>query len=146
MHKDYLHFSEKDFITDEYFHQWVKFPNAENKAFWNKLMADHPGKKEHMERAKAFIENLSFVSEFPSRHEVEASLKQSLQKIAVLETQGNIKTIRKRRNSSFSIRFNIPSCCFLNHHFVWKIPAPLSHRHDKPGIAQDVLKPVNKLE
>ena len=102
MNTDYLHFTEKDFIVDEYFQQWVKFPDAGNEAFWNQWMAHHPEKKVLIEGAKAFIENLYFVSGFPTPYEVEASLNQSLYKIAVLETPGNIKTIRKRNRSKYA--------------------------------------------
>jgi ferric-dicitrate binding protein FerR (iron transport regulator) len=134
MHKDYLHFTEKDFIADEHFQQWVKFPNAENESFWIPWITDHPEKKGCIKAAKAFVENLSFASTSPTPHEVEASLKQSLEKIALLETPITIKTISKRSHGRY---IWLAAAVF----FGCTITAGLLLRHHDPVTIEMVAGP-----
>jgi hypothetical protein len=45
MKKDYVYFSVEDFIADEYFQQWARFPDKESNAFWNQWRTRNPGKE-----------------------------------------------------------------------------------------------------
>jgi ferric-dicitrate binding protein FerR (iron transport regulator) len=87
MQKDYFSYTEVDFIADEYFQQWVKNPDAENKLFWEKVLADWPEKAGSIMAARSFIENLQFSTDFPSNKQTEASLENSLRKITFYENE-----------------------------------------------------------
>ena len=78
MEKDYLHYTMYDFIADEFFQRWANSPDKETNDFWNKWIKDHPEKRDEMMKASAFINHLSFNTEFPLQHHVEASLSRSL--------------------------------------------------------------------
>src|SRR4051794_2614971 len=85
MEKDYLHFTTNDFITDEFFLRWVKFPDKETNEFWNKWIAAHPLKKDSIDKAREFICTLSFNTDFPPQPNIEASLARSLELIGEFE-------------------------------------------------------------
>ncbi|HVK96960.1 MAG TPA: FecR domain-containing protein [Flavisolibacter sp.] len=85
MHKNYLLFTENDFIADEYFQRWIQSPDAEVNAFWNQLIAAHPNKQSEIIRAKTFLENLQFSEHLPSEHGTESSYSNLLLKINAVE-------------------------------------------------------------
>ncbi|MCW3079447.1 FecR domain-containing protein [Segetibacter sp.] len=85
MEKDYLHFTTNDFIADEFFLRWVKFPDTETNDFWNKWITDYPAKRESTDKAREFICNLSFNTDFPPQPNIEASLARSLELIGEFE-------------------------------------------------------------
>ncbi|HUC82577.1 MAG TPA: FecR domain-containing protein [Flavisolibacter sp.] len=97
MHKDYSAFSEEDFIADEYFHQWVKTPDAENNQFWSAWVDAHPEKRGAVMAARTFIENLSFQVTLPSQQKIEASLSESLLKIEAMEAEVPVPRQKKYR-------------------------------------------------
>ncbi|MDQ3277770.1 MAG: FecR domain-containing protein [Bacteroidota bacterium] len=97
MHSHYLFFGEEDFIADEYFQQWVRFPDAETNAFWESWLADHPDKRDTVSAARTFLEHLSIPAFQPSRQQVEASLAQSLEKIAAQEAVQAVKPTAKKK-------------------------------------------------
>jgi len=82
---DYEHFDISDFIADDHFLQWVKFPTAASDAFWNTWIAAHPHKQAQTAAARAFILGLQFKEELPSQLMINASLERSLDRIAAWE-------------------------------------------------------------
>lgn len=52
---DYTTYTESDFITDEYFRDWVLFPSAHSESFWSAWLALHPEKAPVLMRAKALL-------------------------------------------------------------------------------------------
>lgn len=100
MEKEYLNFNTDDFIADEFFQRWVKFPDKETNDFWNKWILQHPEKRDEITKASAFISNLSFDTYVPDEQNVEASLSRSLSLIEEMESrgaekQGKIRSIKK---------------------------------------------------
>ncbi|GAA0533588.1 FecR family protein [Chitinophaga japonensis] len=85
--KDYEHYSTDDFIADDRFLQWVRFPDAESDACWRQWIAAHPHKKEQTDEARAFIEGLHFKETLPTAAAVEAALARNLAMIAGLEQE-----------------------------------------------------------
>ncbi|HEU4551735.1 MAG TPA: FecR domain-containing protein [Chitinophaga sp.] len=85
--KDYEHFDTNDFIADDAFLQWVKFPDAESNAFWKNWLAAHPHKQAQIMAARAFILGLQFKEDAPAPLMAAASLERSLHRIAALEQQ-----------------------------------------------------------
>lgn len=58
--KDYSNFSVENFITDENFQEWVKYPTTENKLFWEKWLRNNPHKKEEIQKARLIILSMDF--------------------------------------------------------------------------------------
>lgn len=54
------HYTAKDFLLDERFHQWVKSPTHENNYYWQEFMRLHPEAKLEIEEARSIIIQLSF--------------------------------------------------------------------------------------
>jgi len=96
MKKDYLDFTEKDFIADPFFQQWVKFPDATNTVFWEQWLTAYPEKRSDVVKAKAFIENLHFNTQFPSTQQVENSLARSLERINALDGDKKVLKLQSR--------------------------------------------------
>lgn len=56
--KDYLKYEEyelEDFMADEFFIQWVKFPDGDNSHFWVKWLREHPHKSQLILEASHLI-------------------------------------------------------------------------------------------
>jgi transmembrane sensor len=58
--KDYLNFSTEDFVMDENFQEWVKYPTAENNKWWENWLKQHPHKIKEVEQARIIILSLDF--------------------------------------------------------------------------------------
>lgn len=57
---DYTIYTTEDFVTDEYFIQWVKNPTSESNAFWNAWLSRHPEKEPVIKEARQIISLLHF--------------------------------------------------------------------------------------
>jgi transmembrane sensor len=62
---DYLRYNTNDFLTDEYFQEWVKYQHPETIAFWQQLLQQHPEKKKEIEEAYELLLHLRFSSRPP---------------------------------------------------------------------------------
>ncbi|WP_298740306.1 FecR domain-containing protein [uncultured Chitinophaga sp.] len=94
--KEYGHYNIEDFITDDYFLQWVRFPDAATDAFWQRWIAAHPHKRQQVEAARAFIQGLRFKEQRPAAADVDAALERNLAMIAALEKEQDAPVIRRR--------------------------------------------------
>jgi transmembrane sensor len=61
----YSNYSTEDFVTDEYFIQWVKSPDEESNSFWNAWLTQHPEKKSEAQKAREIILLLDFKAKTP---------------------------------------------------------------------------------
>ena len=66
--KDYVRFSVKDFIMDEYFQSWVFNPAGNVDAFWQTWLEENPDKRADVEEARSTLMRLNF-----SRFEMSSS-------------------------------------------------------------------------
>jgi transmembrane sensor len=57
---NYTAYTTEDFVTDEYFIQWVKNPTEENNAFWNAWLSQHPHKEATVREARQIVGMLNF--------------------------------------------------------------------------------------
>ena len=94
--KEYEHYNIEDFITDDYFLQWVRFPDAATDTFWQRWIAAHPHKRQQVEQARAFILGLRFKETRPAAAAVATALERNLAMIAALEKEEQPPTIRHR--------------------------------------------------
>ena len=62
---DYTLFNVEDFVTDEYFIQWVKAPTAESNGFWLSWLSNNPHKRPLVERAREIILLLDIEEKHP---------------------------------------------------------------------------------
>lgn len=56
-YEDYL---LEDFLSDEFFIEWVKRPNENNKHFWERWIAEHPQKRHLILEAGDFIQRMNY--------------------------------------------------------------------------------------
>jgi len=94
--KEYEHYNIEDFITDDYFLQWVRFPDAAADTFWQRWIAAHPHKRQQVEQARAFILGLRFKETRPAAAAVAAALERNLAMIAALEEEVQQPIIRRK--------------------------------------------------
>ncbi|NIG56957.1 FecR family protein [Chitinophaga sp. Cy-1792] len=80
--KDYEHYLPEDFLLDEYFIQWVKYPAADTNAYWKKVMADIPGTLPKMEEAREVVYALSMPTVSTNEANMQASWEKLLAEIA----------------------------------------------------------------
>ncbi len=69
----YQNYDIANFITDEFFIQWIKNPNENNSHFWEKWLAHHPEKRALVNEAANLIRSVKYVHspEFTDRMYVE---------------------------------------------------------------------------
>ncbi|MCL6265167.1 FecR family protein [Flagellimonas myxillae] len=56
----YTHYTEEDFIKDEYFQKWVLNPDDMTKNFWENWITSNPDKREVVQNAARFIRLMDF--------------------------------------------------------------------------------------
>jgi transmembrane sensor len=56
----YTEYDIDDFLTDEFFIQWVKQPNENNRHFWEKWLEQHPQKREVVMQAVSIISSIHY--------------------------------------------------------------------------------------
>src|SRR5690554_3922339 len=56
----YRDYNIDDFLADEFFIQWVKSPNENNKHFWEKWLEQHPEKREVVMQAVSIISSIHY--------------------------------------------------------------------------------------
>lgn len=56
----YTEYDIDDFLTDEFFIQWVKQPNENNRHFWEKWLDQHPEKREVVMQAVSIISSVHY--------------------------------------------------------------------------------------
>lgn len=59
----YKDYDLEDFLMDEFFIQWVKFPDSNNCHFWEKWIQEHPQKREMVMQAAEFIRGMHYSQE-----------------------------------------------------------------------------------
>ena len=60
----YVDFDIEDFVTDEFFIQWVKNPSEETNHFWLKWIAGNPEKKHTIQKAREIISLVDYEKRF----------------------------------------------------------------------------------
>jgi len=60
--KAYVSYQLEDFITDDDFIQWVKYPTEESEAFWQTFMENEPAQAATVRKARYAVQQLALVS------------------------------------------------------------------------------------
>lgn len=58
--KDYADFTVEDFLTDDFFMEWVLHPDTENKLFWEEWQQLYPEKKAALQEARNIMLSLEY--------------------------------------------------------------------------------------
>ncbi len=77
----YKDFEEADFLTDEYFQDWVFSPNESSKHFWQEYLAANPAKTRSIEQAAKILSSIGFKESWPTEEVVESSLNMALREM-----------------------------------------------------------------
>lgn len=78
---NYKRFTVTDFLSDEYFQNWVIEPDEEANDFWNQWLNKNPDKRNTVEEAKEVLLNIKFKEDFPTAEQVRKALEENLSKI-----------------------------------------------------------------
>ncbi len=79
-------YSVKDFLLDDRFQQWVKFPTAEEENYWQHFLSLHPEAQQAMEEARFMLRHFDFEEQARSKT-TQARIKGAIdQAIAAEET------------------------------------------------------------
>lgn len=83
---NYKDFNEQDLINDARFQDWIIHPTPETDNFWQNFLTVHPEKRKVVENAEKMLRTIGFKEYWPAEEKIEASLKETLDKI---NTAGN---------------------------------------------------------
>lgn len=61
--KDYADYGQEDFLTDDYFSEWVLKPNQENNAFWEEWQQLYPARQPIIAEARKILLSLEYTRE-----------------------------------------------------------------------------------
>lgn len=61
--KDYADYGQEDFLTDDYFSEWVLMPNQENNAFWEEWQQQYPARQPIIAEARKILLSLEYTRE-----------------------------------------------------------------------------------
>lgn len=82
---NYSQYTTEDFVTDDYFRQWVQHPETEAQQFWEDWIKQHPEKYETIHEARYLLQHLHFNVPQPEEadfQEVKQKIKQEISKPA----------------------------------------------------------------
>lgn len=87
-HIKYKDYELEDFLTDEFFIQWVKNPNENNTHFWQKWIEMHDNKKEVVMQAVTFIRSIDYREKHLMKNEIyldvfEKIIKGDLKEVSI---------------------------------------------------------------
>ena len=80
---NYTRFNVTDFLSDEYFQNWVIEPDEKTNNFWRRWLDKHPEKRNTVEEAKEVLLNIKFKEEFPTADQIREALERNLSRMAV---------------------------------------------------------------
>lgn len=91
----YQDYDIANFITDEFFIQWIKNPNENNSHFWEKWLAQHPEKRASVNEAADLIRSVKYAQdpEFTDRMYVETFEQ-------ILRADNHFRQVKPTRASS----------------------------------------------
>jgi transmembrane sensor len=80
---NYKHCNEQDLINDAFFQDWIIYSKPEAVNFWQTFLTSHPEKREVVENAEKMLRAIGFKEHWPAEDKIQASLKETLDKINV---------------------------------------------------------------
>ncbi|TXE04795.1 FecR family protein [Algoriphagus aquimarinus] len=104
-HKKYEDYEFEDFLSDEFFVQWVKSHSENNLHFWEKWLISNPQKREMVTEAASFVRSIQYKENFEFTDEAYIEVFENILKVD-LETPSISSTHSKKEvwYSFFSVR------------------------------------------
>src|SRR5688572_21827067 len=121
MPEKYTAYTTADFIADEAFQQWARFPDAASTAFWTNWLAMHPHKKAEVDEAAHFLQRMHLQEDHPSPQQVEFSLEKNLKNMMVREAALKNRN-RSRRVWFSSLATAAVLCALVAVHYFYNQP------------------------
>jgi transmembrane sensor len=78
---DYPQYKLDDFLADDAFVQWVKYPEPKTSAFWQQFIRDFPEQETVIKQARSVLNTLQFQEDGVSSHMVQAEWERFKQEI-----------------------------------------------------------------
>ena len=103
---NYSKFKIEDFVSDEYFRQWVLKPSPKNKKFWTEWLERNPSKKNEIEQSKKIVSQFEFNTYQPSQEDVKSvwdniatAINEPAEPAKVVSIKPTVNTGAKKWNS-----------------------------------------------
>jgi ferric-dicitrate binding protein FerR (iron transport regulator) len=104
-HKKYEDYEFEDFLSDEFFVQWVKSPDENNSHFWEKWLTSNPKKRDLVSEAASFVRSIHYKENFEFSDEDYIDVFENILKAEVgIDSCNSIKPNEMKWYSIFSIR------------------------------------------
>jgi transmembrane sensor len=123
----YREYDILDFLSDEFFIQWVKNPDKNNRHFWEKWMQQHPEKREIVLEAASIIRSVKYGNTIELSNEMYVDAFETIVKV------GSAKVVKPEKKSfwySFYPLRNIAAffilgfCGWMAHYHMLSGPEP----------------------
>lgn len=101
---NYKKFTITDFISDEYFQDWVIEPNEESNNFWEQWLNKNPDKRRVVREARDVLLHIKFKEDFPTAEQARKALEENLSKIRSLDEESNAVANAVRMNRFRNLR------------------------------------------
>ncbi|WP_020530402.1 FecR family protein [Flexithrix dorotheae] len=143
----YDNYSIGDFLEDDFFVKWVKYPDAESNYFWNKWLANNPQKTKLVSRARNIVESITYEHiELPTDQE----FIEVLENIHKLSSSPTIKVrLHQRMWFRMAATFLILLGCFTLFYFHEDLIPPSQSvqvtSHESPQMMTKETKKGQKL-
>lgn len=89
----------EDFLTDEFFIQWVKNPNENTTHFWEKWIEANAHKKEVVMQAATFIRSIDYQEKHLMKNEIYLEVFEKI-------IRGELKEVSQKKNTLISFDWN----------------------------------------
>lgn len=123
----YKDYDLEDFLMDEFFIQWVKFPDSNNCHFWEKWIQEHPQKREMVMQAAEFIRGVHYSQEakFSDTMYVE-TFENIIRSTTPLDRKVSAKKTTFSLLSLFSLRklvavLVVGFCCWMGYSLMFQM-------------------------
>ncbi|WP_234364061.1 FecR family protein [Lunatibacter salilacus] len=122
----YRDYKLEDFLMDEFFIQWVKFPDSNNCHFWEKWIQEYPHKREMVTQAARFIRGVHYSQEasFSDNMYVE-TFENIIRTTTPLDRKVSAKKTTFNLLSLFSLRklvavLVVGFCCWMGYSLMFQ--------------------------
>ncbi|WP_339706946.1 FecR domain-containing protein [Algoriphagus aquimarinus] len=143
-HKKYEDYEFEDFLSDEFFVQWVKSPSENNLHFWEKWLISNPQKRGVVTEAASFVRSIQYKENFEFTDEAYIEVFENILKadnhFRQLNTISPTKTSTthtKKVNSIFPVRGIAATLLVL--FCLWAQYEAFNFKTDPEPIAEIVL-------
>ncbi|WP_439487193.1 FecR family protein [Algoriphagus sp.] len=132
----YKDFDIENFISDEFFVQWVKYPSENNKHFWEKWLEQHPDKREIVNEAANFIRSVNYTIGPDLPDKIYVDMYENILKFD--ESKPSSKPGRNSVGFFYLIPFKGIAASILLMICVWIQFEAITNRNEKQEVVQEI--------